>query len=234
MEKRTREILALVMLVVLALAVAFAMGWYILIGHNWNIAAVHIDDYVGEMRGYTVIVYEGVEPSPVDVASFIDADAEGERNAVADDSEDSIESELKGSDVDAIIEDYRNKEANVLHIRTKDPSYYSEPLILKCGEQRFGVFSVKGLNQYGKILMNTIYLARHSVDRIIIISEDRALQAIKLNGIDLVIFACDTTIDHQGEYIGNVFYVDCPPADEEQVVIIAPNNMFTSKIIAAD
>lgn len=60
MEKRTREILALILLVVLGLSVAFGMGWYILVGHNWNRAATHIDDLVGSMDGYTVIVYDGV------------------------------------------------------------------------------------------------------------------------------------------------------------------------------
>ena len=60
MEKRTREIIALVLLVVLGLSAACAMGWYILVGHNWNRAATHIDDLVGSMDGYTVVVYDGV------------------------------------------------------------------------------------------------------------------------------------------------------------------------------
>ena len=60
MEKRTREIIALILLVVLGLSAACAMGWYILVGHNWNRAAIHIDDLVGSMDGYTVVVYDGV------------------------------------------------------------------------------------------------------------------------------------------------------------------------------
>lgn len=62
MEKRTREIIALALLIALGLGVGGAMVWYIVVGHNWNIAATHIDDYVGEMDGYTVILYEGTTP----------------------------------------------------------------------------------------------------------------------------------------------------------------------------
>ena len=62
MEKRTREILALVILVALGMAAAGAMGWYMLVGHSWNVTATHIDDYVGEMEGYTVILADGVVP----------------------------------------------------------------------------------------------------------------------------------------------------------------------------
>ena len=64
MEKRTREIIALVMLLALGLIVAGAMAWYIFVGHNWNKAATHIDDLVGSMDGYTVVVYDGVVKRP--------------------------------------------------------------------------------------------------------------------------------------------------------------------------
>ena len=77
MEKSTREKIALAMLVALGVLAAIAMGWYIFVGHNWNIAALHIDDYVGEMERYTVIVYDGVLPRHEEVAQLIDA---GKRN----------------------------------------------------------------------------------------------------------------------------------------------------------
>lgn len=64
MEKRTREIIALVMLLILGIGVACAMAWYILVGHNWNQAATHIDDMVGSMDGYTVVLFDGVVKKP--------------------------------------------------------------------------------------------------------------------------------------------------------------------------
>ena len=62
MDKRSREKLALALLAVLMLVAVGAMGWYILVGHSWNKAASHIDDAVGKMDGYTVILYEGIVP----------------------------------------------------------------------------------------------------------------------------------------------------------------------------
>jgi len=59
MQKRTREIIAVLLLGVLLLVGAGAMGYYILIGHNWNVAASHIDDSIGKMDGYTVLLYAG-------------------------------------------------------------------------------------------------------------------------------------------------------------------------------
>ena len=73
MDKRKREIIALVLLVLLGIVVASAMAWYILVGHNWNKAASHIDDFVGSMDGYTVIVYEGVVPQPKEKKSSASA-----------------------------------------------------------------------------------------------------------------------------------------------------------------
>ena len=52
------------MLIVLGMIVAGAMAWYILVGHNWNQAATHIDDMVGSMDDYTVVVYDGVVKKP--------------------------------------------------------------------------------------------------------------------------------------------------------------------------
>lgn len=35
------------------------LGWYLVAGHSWNVAASNIDDTFGSMDGYTAIVYEG-------------------------------------------------------------------------------------------------------------------------------------------------------------------------------
>lgn len=59
MEKSKREKIALVVFGLLVVLSLCGFGWYIVAGHSWNIAASTIDDTVGEMNGYTVIVYEG-------------------------------------------------------------------------------------------------------------------------------------------------------------------------------
>lgn len=70
MTKRTREIIALAMLIVLVVAGLFVGITYLRAGHGWNIAASHLDDRFGDMEGYTVLVYQGnVKPDPVTYTS---------------------------------------------------------------------------------------------------------------------------------------------------------------------
>ena len=63
-------------LVVLSLG---ALGWYLMAGHSWNVAASNIDDTFGSMEGYTAIVYAGLD-HPKRAAS---GEADGEPPASA-------------------------------------------------------------------------------------------------------------------------------------------------------
>lgn len=47
------------MLIVLVVVGLMAMLFYLFAGHSWNYAATSIDDSVGRMDGYVIVVYEG-------------------------------------------------------------------------------------------------------------------------------------------------------------------------------
>ena len=228
MEKSTREKIALAMLVALGVLAAIAMGWYIFVGHNWNIAALHIDDYVGEMERYTVIVYDGVLPRHEEVAQLIDADPNTSRPEASEGG-----GEVKEVTAAAVAADYLSKDASVLLLHTDDTARYRDPVILKCGDQRIGIFSIGGKYQFGKIRTSIAYLKSHAVDKVVIVSEDSALRKTQVFGADLVVFACDAAIKADGEYVGSVFYVDSPDPEEARAVIIAPNNMMTAKTVVS-
>lgn len=59
MASRTREKLALLVFALLILLGLAGVAWYLVVGHSWNVAASNIDDSVGQMEGYTAIVYAG-------------------------------------------------------------------------------------------------------------------------------------------------------------------------------
>ncbi len=59
MASTTREKLALLVFGLLILLGLAGVGWYLVVGHSWNVAASKIDDSVGQMEGYTAIVYSG-------------------------------------------------------------------------------------------------------------------------------------------------------------------------------
>ena len=84
----------MILLIVLGVAAVCAMAWYILVGHNWNQAATHIDDMVGSMDGYTVIVYEGVVKKP---KSDSGSSTEAKTMKLATNSSSSASSDAAGS-----------------------------------------------------------------------------------------------------------------------------------------
>lgn len=59
MSVQSREKIALAVFAALIVLSLFGLGWYLVAGHSWNVAASNIDDTFGSMDGYTAIVYEG-------------------------------------------------------------------------------------------------------------------------------------------------------------------------------
>lgn len=70
MSTRTREKQALGVFAVLIVLSLLGLGWYLVAGHSWNVAASTIDEKVGQMDGYVALVYSGtVLPEPEEVVS---------------------------------------------------------------------------------------------------------------------------------------------------------------------
>ena len=59
LSHQSREKIALAVFAGLIVLSLCGFGWYLLVGHSWNVAASNIDDTFGSMDGYTAIVYEG-------------------------------------------------------------------------------------------------------------------------------------------------------------------------------
>ena len=83
MSTRTREKQALGVFAVLIVLSLLGLGWYLVAGHSWNVAASTIDEKVGQMDGYVALVYAGtVLPEPEEVASASSSkNADGESAA---------------------------------------------------------------------------------------------------------------------------------------------------------
>lgn len=62
MLSQAREKIALGVFVFLIVLSLCGFGWYLSLGHSWNIAASNIDDKFGSMDGYIAIVYAGTVP----------------------------------------------------------------------------------------------------------------------------------------------------------------------------
>lgn len=71
MASTTREKLALLVFGLLILLGLAGVGWYLVVGHSWNVAASKIDDSVGQMEGYTAIVYSGTTAPKATASSIV-------------------------------------------------------------------------------------------------------------------------------------------------------------------
>ena len=57
MSVKSREKIALAVFAALIVLSLLGLGWYLVAGHSWNVAASNIDDTFGSMDGYTCLLY---------------------------------------------------------------------------------------------------------------------------------------------------------------------------------
>ena len=143
MAKRSREILALILLFVLVIAGLVAIVAYLTVGHSWNVAATNIDDSVGSMSGYTVFAYEGTLPDDeADEEERAGQEPATSLSSSATASSSSSSSTSAITTFDDVVSDYLDKEASVVALDLAHPETYEEPLVIVRNGSRIGIFSV--------------------------------------------------------------------------------------------
>lgn len=255
MDKRKREILALGLLILLGVGVASAMAWYIFVGHNWNKAASHIDDLVGSMDGYTVVLYEGTLPqakkttnstaqntsSNKETGSAGSASAQGgasSGSSAARQSTSSSQSAAKSQrnkpvKVSKVAASYREKGATVLTIHLDDLGRYEDSIVVAKGGKRYGICSTPGPYSYTEVRDKVKTLIKRNSDFNVVVSGKPDIKKGWLRHVDLCILACEGRIPHDGRMLGSSFFVDSPHVGEVQAVIISPSGTITSKTIVS-
>lgn len=133
-------------------------------------------------------------------------------------------------DVAAAAESYQEKGANVLVLDIGDPSRYDEGTILKRGDRRFGVFSVRFNEPLPKVQAKIDYLKEQSVDFVVAITPDKRFVQ-KATGIDVVISSKSEGLFFMGETLDGTFYTDSPLVSQVGAVLISPHNVVSSRDI---
>ncbi len=231
MQKRTREIIALVLLVVLCIGGVCAMAWYILVGHNWNATATSIDDRIGNMNGYTVIVCEGSIPSLA--IQYEESRAQPmleQQNYGLSASESQNEAEPVLT-VGEAVERYLEKGSQVVTIHTDDPSYYADPIIVPRNGKRMAIFSVTGprADLQSRNVMKS--LADKDVDFTICIVDDIVAVERGLGDVDVAICIDVEDAGEEGRYIGRTFVMGSPYDGRVGAIIMAPSGFLSSKML---
>ena len=101
MSVKSREKIALFVFLALIVLSLCGLGWYLVAGHSWNVAASNLDDTFGSMDGYTAIVYPGTAVEPVAGKGAGDAAAEDDAVGDAADGPESAEGAAAGKEAGA-------------------------------------------------------------------------------------------------------------------------------------
>ena len=231
MQKRTREIIALVLLVVLCIGGISAMAWYILVGHNWNATATSIDDRIGNMSGYTVVLCEGSIPSLA--AQYGESRTQPmleEQNFGKLASNDSDE-DVKKLTVEEAVERYLEKGSQVVTIHTDRPSFYSDPIVVPRNGMRIAIYSVSGPRSdlQSRNIMKS--LGDMSIDFTICIVDDIAAVERGLGDVDMAICTDLEDAGEEGRYVGRTYVMGSPFDGQVGAVIVAPSGFLSSKML---
>ena len=84
LDQKSREKVALAVFSALIVFILVAVILYLNVGHSWNVAATSLDDTLGNMDGYTVILYEGTVDPEAEIEEEDEEEAETEAEAAAD------------------------------------------------------------------------------------------------------------------------------------------------------
>ena len=115
MEKTSREKIALIVFLILAIGMGCILFGYVFAGHSWNVTASNIDDAFGNMEGYTAIVYEGTieeEESAAQSSASATSAANGSANSKNAGDAESLPGDSKAGDGQASAFSSDNNQAS--------------------------------------------------------------------------------------------------------------------------
>ena len=232
MDKRTREIVALVLLVVLLAVAACAMVWYLLIGHNWNVAATNIDDRVGEMEGYTVLLYDGQTLPETERMRISNAQPmlDDENRGTPRPAYQSVQVETPIT-LDEVVTDYREKGATVFVLHPEDLELYEGTSVLNKNGVWIGAITVDGKMSGRTVAKYAKTLKERDVDFVVACVSDTRLIENPVDGVDILVSIGDEDIPSGGQYSGATFCSDSPFIGHVQAIIISPSNVISAKVV---
>ena len=115
MEKTSREKIALIVFLILAIGMGCILFGYVFAGHSWNVTASNIDDAFGNMEGYTAIVYEGTieeEESAAQSSASATSAANGSANSKNAGDAESLPGDSKAGDGQASASSSSSSDGN--------------------------------------------------------------------------------------------------------------------------
>lgn len=258
---RTRERIALVVFAVLVVLAVVVLSSYFLTGRSWNVAASFVDDTVGQMKGYTAVVYAGASQpegagaadvaapttaAALDTTSYVNVTTElSADGATAEESPDVADSvglgllallpplpgEYDGVYVSDVRDIYEQKEARVISLDVANPVRYAVPAVLVGQGARIGVFSVCSYTTRARLDQYRAFFDKAKVDAVACITPRTALLA-DLSQMSVVIVTDDAEeTNPRGRFVGDTLVAAAAPLDSVGVILFSPNYTPSAKVV---
>ncbi len=249
--KIAREKIALLIFIVLLAVVAVASVSYFFTSRNFNVAASYVDDQVGSMGDYTVVVYNGtIEPAEEDASKAEGAAAwmgESSGAGVKEGSEAQVEEGNKILDLGAAQDElggkiylsdvndiYRDKGASVLSLDLSRSGCYEEPQVFNVGERKIGVLEVSWYVSARKLEKMAAELREEGASAVICIVRTTALLASPA-GVDVVIVTGpEKGLTPEGAFADGAFVVRTPDAGSVGALVINHANVVSARVISPE
>lgn len=247
--KIAREKIALLIFVVLLAVVAAASISYFFTSRNFNVAASYVDDQVGSMDDYTVVVYSGtVQPqqeqsSPDPAAPWMgqgtsseqegtDAQVEeGRKILELGSAEDALGHKIYLSDVNNL---YREKGASVLSLNLSQPGYYDEPQLFMVGERKVGVMEIPAYVSERKLKKLADGLREEGASSVICIVRTTALLASPASVDVLIVTGPEKGLTANGGVVDGTFVVRTPDVGSVGALVINHANVVSARVISPE
>ena len=201
MAQSRREKTALVFLVLLIVLIGVCSCAYMNTARTWTVAASYVDDTVGSLDGYSVILYGGtIEPAISEASQAASAD-------------------------------YEDKNACALTIDSANLSRYAVPSVYVIGGKRVGVFSAPETISVPRYNVFLKMLTQRDVDVVVCITPSYdnlpSLSGVDI----VVLTAEDEAFGTIGIDREDTFIVRAPEKGSVGVILITSSNVVSSKVV---
>lgn len=232
MGKGIREKVALLVFAALVVFAGAVLTSYISTGRTWTQAATLVDDTLGNMNGYTGIVFNGVIPAEKEAEAAPDADPEVSSGSVAEMirlhalplAGRSASGAFEGIFLSDVRSIYEEKGARVITLDVRDLAGHAEPVVYRVGDKRIGVFSAPSYLRSSEVDAIVAALEDEGANEIVCIAPREAMLGSS-SGIDILLL----TEDPEGtnvRIVGNeATVVTSPTEGEVGVILLSPNDV---------
>lgn len=231
MSKGIREKIALVVFAFLIVFAGVVLTSYFSTGRSWTKAATFVDDTLGNMNGYTGIVFNGVLPEPLETneeaapSPFSSGSvSEMIRLTTLPLLERSPTGAYEGVFLSDVRDIYESKGAKVITLDLRNLGYYAVPTVYRVGDKRIGVFSATSYLRPAQVETIVDDLKAKGASSVVCIAPREAFLSTS-KGIDILLLTEDRSLTNMRIEDNDSTVVTSPSVGEIGVILLSTNDV---------